>query len=295
MKRIEVFCKEKKILYKKDETLANYTTVRIGGKVEFIVFPSEETVKDLVEIIKNEALSYYVIGRGSNLLISDDGYKGVVVNTKKMDKIILDKHTLEVSAGVMLGRLLISATKRNLSGIEGLIGIPGTVGGAIKGNAGSFGYEIKDCLEEIEVLTDDLNLKTLKKQEINFGYRSSGLPETWIIKKAKFILKNDDGLSFERMRYFLNIKRNTQPLRERSAGCVFKNPKEYSAGYLIEKAGLKGFRVGSIMISNMHANYFINLGKGKASDFLRLMDIVKERVFKLFSIELEPEIKFLRQ
>ncbi|MCS7215668.1 MAG: UDP-N-acetylmuramate dehydrogenase [Thermodesulfovibrio sp.] len=293
MKDIENFLKENKITYKKYEPLAKYTTLKIGGKADFVVFPDEESIFKLIEIIKYENIPYYVIGGGSNLLIKDEGFRGVIINTRKMNRIDIEGFTVWSSAGVMLPRFIAFVLKRNLSGMEGLIGIPGTVGGAIIGNAGSFGYEISDWLEEVEIITDNVEIKTLKKQDITFQYRGSDLVKTWIIKSAKFNLREDDGESFNRMKAFLQKKKQTQPLGDYSAGCVFKNPKGQSAGYLIEKAGLKGFRVGDIVISPIHANYFINIGKGKSQDFLRLMDIVKEKVFKLFSIELEPEIKIL--
>lgn len=293
MKNVEVFLKEHRIPHKKYESMAKYTTLRIGGDADFVVFPDEDSILKLIEIIKNEGVAYYVIGGGSNLVVKDEGFRGIIINTKKMNRINSEGFTIRSSAGVMLPRLLAFVLKRKLSGMEGLIGIPGTVGGAIKGNAGSFGYEISDCLEEVEIITDKLEIKIFKKQDIDFQYRSSDLAESWIIKSATFSLKEDDGLSFNRIKQFFQKKRQTQPLKEHSAGCVFKNPEGQSAGYLIEKAGLKGFRVGDITISHIHANYFINIGKGKADDFLRLMDIVKEKVFKLFSIELKPEIKIL--
>lgn len=293
MNEIELFLKEKGIFYRKEEPLAPYTTLGIGGKADFIVFPEEGNILNLMEIIKNEAIPFYVIGGGSNLLISDRGFKGVVINTRRMDTISLDRFTLTVGAGARLGRIIALLLKKGLSGMEGLIGIPGTIGGAVFGNAGSFGYEIKDCLEEIEIIDSLLKERIIKKSEIKFQYRSSGLPENSIIKRVKFILKEEKEDIFSKMRDFLIKKRQTQPLKERSAGCVFKNPEGTSAGFLIDKAGLKGTRVGDIIVSNLHANYFINAGKGKATDFLRLMEIVRERVFKIFSVELEPEIKFL--
>ncbi|GAB5046511.1 UDP-N-acetylmuramate dehydrogenase [Thermodesulfovibrio sp. TK110] len=291
MKNIETFCKEKGIIYKKNEPLSEYTTLKIGGQADLIVFSDEDIIVELIEVIKNEGLAYYVIGGGSNLLVSDNGFRGVIINTKKMNRINIEEFSIRVSAGVMLQRLVAFVLKRSLSGMEGLIGIPGTVGGAVKGNAGSFGYEIKDSLEEVEVITDELQIKVLKKQNINFKYRSSGLPNSWIIKSVRFNLKS--GQPFQKMKEFLKKKIETQPLREKSAGCVFKNPEGHSAGALIDKAGLKGIRIGDIMVSSVHANYFINAGSGKACDFLRLMDLVREKVFKLFSIELEPEIKIL--
>lgn len=291
MKNIEIFCKEKGIIYKKNEPLSEYTTLKIGGQADLVVFSDEDIIVELIEVIKNEGLAYYVIGGGSNLLVSDNGFRGVIINTKRMNRIDIEEFKIRASAGVMLQRLVAFVLKRSLSGMEGLVGIPGTVGGAVKGNAGSFGYEIKDSLEEVEVITDELEIKVLKKQNMNFKYRSSGLPDSWIVKSARFSLKS--GQPFQKMKEFLKKKMETQPLTEKSAGCVFKNPEGHSAGALIDKAGLKGFRVGDIMVSSVHANYFINAGRGKADDFLKLMDIVREKVLKLFSIELEPEIKIL--
>jgi len=293
VKTIENFLKEKGISYKKNQPLAAYTTLGIGGKADFIIFPDEENLLDVMEVIKNEAVPFYVIGGGSNLLISDKGFKGVIINTKKMDNIKLDGFTLTAGAGARLGRVLAFLLKRNLSGMEGLAGIPGSVGGAVYGNAGSFGYEIKDCLDEVEVVNQNMQIIIFKKSELALHYRNSGLPENSIIKNVKFILKEAKKEIFSTMKEFLHKKRATQPLKDRSAGCVFKNPDGYSAGFLIDKSGLKGIRVGDIVVSSVHANYFINVGKGRAEDFLKLMDIVKEKVFKSFSIELEPEIKFL--
>lgn len=293
MSKIELFLKEKRILYRKEEPLAHYTTLGIGGRADYIAFPNEEDILSLLETLKNEMIPFYVIGGGSNLLIGDRGFRGFIVSTRNMDTINLKSFTLTVGAGVRLGRVIALLSKRGLAGMEGLVGIPGTIGGAVFGNAGSFGYEIKDCLEQIEIIDAQLKDRTIKKSEIMFQYRSSGLPESSIIKNATFILKEEREDIFSKMKEFLTKKKQTQPLKERSAGCVFKNPESASAGFLIEKAGLKGTRVGDIIVSNVHANYFINVGKGKATDFLRLMEIVKERVFKAFSVELEPEIKLL--
>lgn len=293
MRGIELFCNERGISFRKKEHLLNFTTIRIGGIADIVAFPDEENIISLLNVVKNEGLPYFVIGGGSNLLVSDNGFRGVIINTKKMSSIKIDGTFLKVSAGAMLSRVLSFLLKKNLSGLEGLIGIPGTIGGAIFCNAGSFGYEIKDCLVEIDVIDDRLEIKTLKKEEIKFSYRSSGLPENFIIKSATFQLKETEENIFLKMRDYIEKKRKSQPLRAHSAGCVFKNPEGTSAGYLIDKAGLKGTKVGDIIISSVHANYFVNTGKGNSRDFLKLMNITKERVFKVFNLELEPEIRFL--
>lgn len=293
MSLIETYLRDRNIKYKKNQPLSEYTTLRIGGTAKLIVFPKEKDILELLEVIKNEGARYFIIGGGSNLLISDRGYDGVIINTKEMNSINLNNGLLTVSAGVSLARAVIFSVKRGLAGLEGLIGIPGTVGGALFGNAGSFGYEIKDCLQDVDFVDENLKLKTLKASELNFTYRSSGLPPNSLIVSARFKLTRDNQNLLERIKEFIEKKRETQPMRELSAGCVFKNPEGISAGYLIDKAGLKGMRTGDIMISSVHANYFINVGKGTASDFLKLMELVKERVFKVFGVELKPEIRIL--
>lgn len=293
MSLIETYLRDRNIKYKKNQPLSEYTTLRIGGIAKLIVFPKEKDILELLEVIKNEGARYFIIGGGSNLLISDRGYDGVIINTKEMNSINLNNGLLTVSAGVSLARAVIFSVKRGLAGLEGLIGIPGTVGGALFGNAGSFGYEIKDCLQDVDFVDENLKLKTLKASELNFTYRSSGLPPNSLIVSARFKLTRDNQNLLERIKEFIEKKRETQPMRELSAGCVFKNPEGISAGYLIDKAGLKGMRTGDIMISSVHANYFINVGKGTASDFLKLMELVKERVFKVFGVELKPEIRIL--
>lgn len=293
MRLIETYLRDRDIKHRKNQPLSEYTTLKIGGEAKLIVFPKEEEILELIGVIKNEGINYFIIGGGSNLLVSDKGYSGVIINTKEMNSISLNEEFLTLSAGVTLTKAVIFSVKRGFSGLEGLIGIPGTVGGALFGNAGSFGYEIKDCLQEIEVIDENLKLKTLKSSELSFSYRSSGLPDNILIKSARFKFKREGQNLFEKIKEFITKKRETQPLKECSAGCVFKNPEGTSAGYLIDKAGLKGTRIGDIMISPIHANYFINVGKGTASDFMKLMDLVRERVFRVFGVELKPEIRFL--
>lgn len=175
MKLIETYLRDRNIKYKKNQPLSEYTTLRIGGTAKLIVFPKEQDILELLEVIKNEGARYFIIGGGSNLLISDRGFDGVIVNTKEMNSISISDGFLNVSAGVSLARAVIFSVKRGLAGLEGLIGIPGTVGGALFGNAGSFGYEIKDCLQDVDFVDENLRLKNLKASEFNFTYRSSGL------------------------------------------------------------------------------------------------------------------------
>jgi UDP-N-acetylmuramate dehydrogenase len=186
------------------------------------------------------------------------------------------------------------AKENGYSGMEGLAGIPGTVGGAIFGNAGAFGYEMKDVLTSVQIMDAEGNIKTLSADALSFGYRSTDVPSGSVILSAEVKLMKDKAASVAaRIENFLKMKRERQPLWEPSAGCVFKNPPGESAGKLIDAAECKGARIGDVEVSTIHANFFINRGKAKASDFIRLMHVVAQRVNKKYGIVLEPEIQIV--
>jgi UDP-N-acetylmuramate dehydrogenase len=239
-------------------------------------------------------------GNGSNILVSDSGMAGAVISLAAMDRIeIINEGNNEVSlfveAGVPLQRLVNLARDQGYAGIEGLTGIPGSVGGAIWGNAGSFGYEIGMVIDSLAVLNSSNNITVIGRDALYFSYRNSTLPEGCIILSANIILKKGDipGIK-ERTAGFIKQKAGKQPLSERSAGCVFRNPMTgVYAGKLIEDAHCKGMKIGDVEVSALHANFFINRGHGTAYDFLCLMDAVKERVLNSSGIELEPEIMII--
>ncbi|MDP2277851.1 MAG: UDP-N-acetylmuramate dehydrogenase, partial [Nitrospirota bacterium] len=193
-----------------------------------------------------------------------------------------------------LQKLVSFSKEQGYSGIEGLVGIPGSVGGAIAGNAGAFGYSIKNALISVRMMNPDKGIYEMSASELGLEYRASKLPEDTVILSANMRLRKDVKEDVaKRTNSFLKQKRETQPLSEMSAGCVFKNPEGASAGRLIDEAGCKGMRIGGVEVSRMHANFFINKGDAKASDFLRIMDEVKKKVMKVFGTELEPEIRIL--
>lgn len=278
-----------------DEPLSRHTTLRVGGntfcyaRVRFL-----DDLMELINICRVNGIRYIVVGGGSNILMPDEGFDGLVISLSGMNRIErVNESTLRIGAGAMLSYIVRDVAERGLSGMEGLYGIPGTIGGAIYGNAGAFGYEIKDIVSKVVILRDN-SLLVLDRSSIDFRYRGSGLSGEDIIIEAEFIFKKDSPSSInKRMDEFLMEKKMRQPLGEYSLGCVFKNPEGISAGRLIEEAGCKGMSEGGMEVSSIHANFIINRGNGKSGDFLILMEKIQEIVFSRFSIMLEPEIRRL--
>jgi UDP-N-acetylmuramate dehydrogenase len=285
---------------KYDEPMSAHTSLRIGGPAEVMAFPEDPvSLKNILLAAKAEQIPVSVFGGGTNLLVGDGGIEGIVISLKAFNRIEFtretnDKHAvLYAGAGVTLAGLINFAQKNGYSGIEALAGIPGYFGGAVSMNAGSFGVEIKDVLVSVALMNMNGEISILKKDELNFSYRSSNLPEYSIILSANVALNRDnpDDIS-KRIKEFLQKKRDTQPLGEPSAGCVFKNPEGDAAGRLIDAAGCKGMRTGDVEVSMKHANYFINKGKATRRDFIELMEKVMLRVKEHSGVVLEPEIKF---
>jgi UDP-N-acetylmuramate dehydrogenase len=289
------YCELNKIDIRLNEPMSAHTSLRIGGPADFLIIPEQNFLFDIIEILEKSEIPYTIIGRGTNILFKDSGIEGAVILTKKIDKIDkLKDDEISVQAGCSLKKIINFCSDLGLSGMEGLAGIPGSIGGAIAGNAGSFGFEIKDVLKSVDLLMPNLEIKILDASEIEFSYRKSVLPDNSIIIRAMLKLKQGDPYSIKKLvREYAKQKSLKQPISKRSAGCVFKNPAGVSAGELIDKAGCKGMRVGDIEVSRIHANFFINLGSGTADDFLRLMDIVVKKVNSYSGIVLEPEIKIL--
>lgn len=281
-----------------DEPIKNHTTLRIGGPADLFVSPATlVSMRHLLCLLRERGVNGVCIGGGSNILASDRGFRGVVVSTTALTALdIIEESDVEVrifvEAGVSLQKLLNLAKEQGYSGIEGLAGIPGTVGGAVRGNAGSFGIEIADVVESATVMHRDGTIALFDREKIGFRYRSTDIPEGAVILSLNLRLTKDDAREVERRaQECLQEKKKKQPLTAWSAGCVFKNPPGTSAGRLIDEAQCKGMRKGAIEVSTLHANYFVNTGKGTAADFLGLMHDVRERVSERFHIELEPEVR----
>ncbi len=281
------------------EDMSLHTTLRIGGPADIFAIPKDVlSLKYLLMYLSEKGIPVTIIGGGSNILISDHGIDGVVISSQSLTRVEIIERAdtfsrLFVESGTPLQSLLNISKQEGLSGLEGLVGIPGSLGGAVKGNAGSFGIEIGDVIESIAVMDLKGNISIIEKEEAKFGYRSSGIPEGFVLSVIIRLKRDDPQEVSKRMSIHLEEKRERQPISLWSAGCVFKNPEGVSAGRLIDEAGCKGMRRGDIEVNEKHANFFINKGRGNASDFIALMDEVKARVFTSFGIELEPEIRIL--
>jgi UDP-N-acetylmuramate dehydrogenase len=282
------------------EPMKNHTSLRIGGPADVFAMPQDFiSLINMHAALKRNKIPVFPLGGGTNILVRDRGMEGVVISSKSFRRIGVASRDssyvyVTVEAGALLQRLVHYTKENGYSGIEGLAGIPGTVGGAISGNAGAFGCEIKDVLVSVEIMDTEGRIKKVRADQIGFRYRSSGiLPGEFILSaEIKLTAGNTEEVS-ARIEDFLKVKKEKQPIWEPSAGCVYKNPSGQSAGKLIDEAGCKGMSVGDVEVSNLHANFFINKGGANASDFIRLMEKVAERVKRKFGILLEPEIKIV--
>jgi UDP-N-acetylmuramate dehydrogenase len=282
------------------EPMRNHTSLRIGGPADIFAMPQDlSSLKNMHINLRRNKIPFFPLGGGTNILVRDGGIEGAVISLRSFRRTgVLSKDNnyayLFAEAGTLLQRIVNFSKENGYSGVEGLAGIPGTVGGAIFGNAGAFGYEMKDVLISVEVMDIEGRIKRFKAEEINFGYRSTSISRNELILDAEIKLKKDEKEKVSaKVDDFLEKKREKQPLREPSAGCVFKNPAGLSAGKLIDEAGCKGIKIGDVEVSSIHANFFINKGEAKASDFIRLMEEVAHRVKERFGVVLEPEIKIV--
>jgi UDP-N-acetylmuramate dehydrogenase len=277
-----------------------HTSLAIGGPADVVVSPEDPvSVKNIVLLLGRQRMTFLPLGGGTNVLVRDGGIEGVVIKCKAFGRIEIihdagDTVELFAEAGVPLQKLVNVCREHGYAGMEGLTGIPGTLGGAICGNAGSYGCEIKDLLISGVILRADGSLERFRTEELGFGYRSSHILPDDIVLSANLRLRKDDaGEVAARTDAFFSRKKSAQPIWERSAGCVFRNPEGVSAGRMIDEAGCKGMRVGAIEVSSLHANFFVNRGEGRAADYLALMEKVSGRVMERFGVRLEPEIRIV--
>lgn len=281
----------------RNEPLAKHTTFKIGGPAEYFVTPeNEDQLKLVIKVCKESNIPYYIIGKGSNLLVGDKGYKGVIIQIyKNFDWIKIDKNIVTAGAGVMLSRLATQAAEHNLAGLQGECGIPGTLGGAVTMNAGAYGYEIKDYIISATVLNQEGEIFTLNKEELQLAYRTSIVQKnSYIVIEAVFELPygNKEDILAEITEF--NRKRvEKQPLEYPSAGSTFKRPVGYFAGKLIMDSGLAGYRVGDIMISMKHCGFVVNVGNGTASEVRQLIEDVQHIIYEKHQVMLEPEVRII--
>ena len=280
-----------------DEPMSRHTTFRVGGPADFFVTPkTKEDVRDVIRVCKEVGMPYYIIGNGSNLLVSDAGYRGVIVQIyKEMNEVKVEGDLVKAQAGALLSGIAAKALGAELSGFEFASGIPGTIGGACVMNAGAYGGEMKDVLESVTVLTGEGKIIELGRNELELGYRTSVIAKKgYIVLGAALKLERGDGEKIKTYMDELKEKRVTkQPLEYPSAGSTFKRPEGYFAGKLIEDAGLRGFQVGGAQVSEKHCGFVINRDHATAADIMELMRQVQIRVKENSGVDLEPEVKRL--
>ena len=281
----------------RNEPMRKHTTFRIGGPADFYLCPhSAKEIQKTVAICREEELPYFILGNGSNLLVSDQGYRGVVIQLwKNVSDILVEGCRIRAKAGASLAKIAGEALEEGLTGMEFAAGIPGTLGGAVVMNAGAYGGEMKDILQEALVMDEQGEIFTLKKEELHLGYRTSIIKEKgYIVLAAALELKPGDRKEIkEKMDELKQRRVEEQPLDMPSAGSTFKRPEGYFAGKLIMDAGLRGFSVGGAQISEKHCGFVVNTGKATANDVLTLIREVQKRVRDKFGVELETEVKFL--
>ena len=279
------------------EPMKNHTTFRIGGPADALALPkTPEEVAEVVRFCHEHAQPYYVLGNGSNLLVSDEGYRGIVLQLyRNFNDIQVNGETITVQSGAMLAAVARTAYQNSLTGLEFASGIPGTIGGAVVMNAGAYGGEMKHVLREVTVLTKEGEVLAIPAKALELGYRTSVIPKNgWIVLGAVLQLKKGDPEQIlARMEELKEQRITKQPLDLPSAGSTFKRPEGYFAGKLIMDAGLRGFTVGGAQVSEKHCGFVVNRGNATAADVWELICEVKRRVKERTGVELEPEVKLL--
>ncbi len=279
------------------EPMAGHTTFRIGGPADcFLELENEEQLKKVRRYLELTGVSFFVLGNGSNLLVNDTGYRGIILQVgSKMNGISVQGNRVIAKAGATLVQAARTAMEHGLSGLEFASGIPGTVGGGVVMNAGAYGGEMSQAVVQVNVVSRDGEILELDNETMEFGYRSSVIKHSpFIVTEVTFCLDRDDKDVIKgRMEELAMRRREKQPLEYPSAGSTFKRPEGHFAGKLIMEAGLKGFRIGGAQVSEKHCGFVINTGNATAQDVRDVMTAVQNRVKGQFGVELEPEILFV--
>ncbi|TDI40978.1 MAG: UDP-N-acetylmuramate dehydrogenase [Acidobacteria bacterium] len=276
-----------------EEKLARYTTIRIGGPAELLVRPrTVEELSAVLDLARAEDVPVRVLGAGSNVLVSDAGVRGIVLHTRALDEIRFEEGGLvQAGAGVHFPTLVRKATAKGLRGLEAGVGIPGSLGGVLTMNAGAYQFSIGPLVHEVVAVSLSRGPLTLAGDAIDFRYRASSFGRDLIVAHVRLVLAEDEPRAVRAdMDKHMRFRKETQPVGVKSSGCIFKNPEGASAGKLLDELGLKGFRLGEARISEVHANFIVHDGAARASEILDLIDIVRTRVRKELSVELETEI-----
>ena len=277
-----------------DKPLAPLTWMNLGGPAQFFLEPRDQAeLQKVVACCHDNGIPLYVLGSGSNLLVRDEGVTGAVIRLSNASfaEISVDGTTVRAGSGALLSQAISVSVRDGLAGLEVLAGIPGTIGGAIRGNAGGRSGEISETARSVTVMTAKGEIATRTGDDLSFGYRSSSVAEPLILE-GTFQLRTDDPDEItNRMRKIWIMKKASQPLAEQSAGCIFKNPRGESAGKLIDQAGLKRTRLGGAEVSDRHANFVVTHDGCKSDDVLRLVDLIRSKITERFGVDLELEIQ----
>lgn len=284
------------IAFLENESMKKHTTFKVGGKADFIAMPKNSCeAATIIRHFKENEIPFYFLGKGSNVIFKDTGFKGVVIKTSNMQNVEIDGNKVTADAGVTLNVLCSLLQEKSLSGLEFCYGIPGNVGGAIYMNAGAYGGEISNCIEEIEYLDSDLNVRKISYKDSKFSYRHSIFQENdWLILSSKFNLEKGDSkkiLVF--MEEIMQKRRDKQPLDKPSAGSSFRRPEGYFAAALIDQCGLKGKTIGGAQISEKHAGFIINIGGATSDDIEALAVEVEQIVLEKTGVKIEKEMIFV--
>lgn len=286
------------MIRREQEPLKAHTTFRIGGPAKYYFVPEkEEEIEEALEFAREKELPFYVIGKGSNMLFSDQGYDGVIIEIGKgLENIeIREDGTVTAQAGISLAQMASRLAAAGLTGFEFASGIPGTLGGGIAMNAGAYGGEMKDCIRSAKVLTPEGNILVLEKNQLELGYRTSVIQkQEYLVLEGEFAFEHGDVETIQaKMKELNQRRRDKQPLEYPSAGSTFKRPEGYFAGKLIEDAGLRGYRVGDAQVSEKHCGFVVNRGQATAAEVVQLIRDVQDKVMEQFGIMLEPEVRII--
>lgn len=281
-----------------NEPLKGHTTFRIGGPARYYLVPeSEEEIYQALDFAKEKGLPYYVVGKGSNMLFSDNGYEGVIIEIGKgLEQVeIREDGSARAQAGIALGGFASKLSIEGLTGFEFAAGIPGTLGGGIAMNAGAYGGEIKDCLIRAKILTPEGDILWLDNEQLELGYRSSIIQkESYLVLEGEFAFERGDVIKIqEKMRDLSRQRREKQPLEYPSAGSTFKRPAGNFAGRLIDEAGMRGYRIGDAQVSEKHCGFVVNRGQATAADVIQVIQDVQDKVYSESGIMLEPEVRLI--
>ncbi len=292
---IESFIPGEQILF--HEPMSKHTTFRVGGEAACMIYvQTEEEIRKLVSYLNQIEEDYFMLGNGSNILVGDKGYRGIIIKFgKQMEEIQVDGERMTIKAGALLPKVAVTAKEHGLTGLEFAAGIPGSIGGAIVMNAGAYDGEMKQIVESVRIIDRNGEILTLDNDAMEFGYRTSVVKDRpYIVLEVVLRLQPGDKEAIgARMEELAALRKSKQPLEYPSAGSTFKRPEGYYAGKLIMDAGMRGYRIGGAQVSDKHCGFIVNVNKATAADIKEVIEEVQERVKKRFHVSLEPEVILL--